>query len=152
MNISDKGLSLIKEFEGLRLNAYQCDARVWTIGYGSTFYPNGERVKAGEKLNNEKEAEYLLKKTVERFEKGVNKLLGGTPVTQSQFDALVSFAFNIGLGNLEKSTLLKKVKANPNDSSIADEFLRWKRAGGQILAGLEKRRAKESQLYFESSE
>lgn len=149
MNISNKGLSLIKEFEGLRLNTYLCSAGVPTIGYGSTFYPNGDKVKMGDKLNDEKEAEFLLHKTVERFEKGVNRLLDKTSVTQSQFDALVSFAFNLGLGNLEKSTLLRKVKANPNDPSIADEFLRWNKAGGKVLAGLTRRREAEAKLYLE---
>lgn len=148
MNISNKGLSLIKEFEGLRLNAYLCSAGVPTIGYGSTFYPNGDKVKIGDKLNDEKEAEFLLHKTVERFEKGVDRLLDKTSVTQSQFDALVSFAFNLGLGNLEKSTLLRKVKANPNDPSIADELLRWDKAGGKVLAGLTRRREAEAKLYF----
>lgn len=148
MNISNKGLSLIKEFEGLRLNAYLCSAGVPTIGYGSTFYPNGGKVKMGDKLNDEKEAEFLLHKTVERFENGVNRLLDKTSVTQSQFDALVSFAFNLGLGNLEKSTLLRKVKTNPNDPSIADEFLRWNKAGGKVLAGLTRRREAEAKLYF----
>lgn len=148
MKLSAKGLSLIKEFEGLRLTAYLCSAGVPTIGYGSTFYPNGDKVKLGDKLNSEGEAEFLLSKTTEKFIDGVNRLLGSTEVSQPQFDALVSFAFNIGLGNIEKSTLLRKVKANPNDVSIADEFLRWDKAGGKVVNGLKIRRRKEAELYF----
>jgi lysozyme len=148
MKISRKGITLIKLYEGLRLNAYKCAAGVDTIGFGSTYYPDGSKVKLGDKLKDEAEAEELLKITLLQFEKKVNALLNKTKVNQNQFDALVSFAFNLGAGALAKSTLLKKVKSNPNDISIKDEFMKWVKAGGKTLKGLVKRRQEEANLYF----
>jgi lysozyme len=140
------GLNLIKKYEGLRLSAYLCPAGVPTIGYGSTRHPNGKKVLLGEKLNNEKEATQLLLATLEPFEAAVNKHLPN--LNQCQFDALVCFAYNVGVAALVKSTLLKKAKANASDPSILDEFLRWNKAGGKVLAGLTNRRREEAQLYF----
>ena len=140
------GLALIKKYEGLRLSAYLCPASVVTIGYGTTRYPNGKKVLLGEKLSGEKEATQLLLSTLEPYESAVNKHL--TNLNQCQFDALVSFAYNVGTGALIKSTLLKKAKANPNDPSILDEFLRWNKGGGKVLNGLNNRRKEEANLYF----
>ena len=149
-SISAKGLDLIKSFEGLRLNAYLCSANVPTIGYGSTYYANDQKVKMGDKITKE-QAEILLRKTVRDFEQNVNALLNTTPVNQNQFDALVSFAFNLGTGALAKSTLLKLVKANPNDVAISREFDKWVNAGGKKVKGLVLRRKKEAELYFSKS-
>jgi len=143
---SSLGLNLIKKFEGLRLNAYLCPASVVTIGYGSTRYPNGKKVVLGEKLSGEKEATQLLLSTLEPYEAAVNKHLPN--LNQCQFDALVSFSYNVGTGALAKSTLLKKAKINPNDPSIVDEFLKWNRGGGKVLTGLTNRRREEANLYF----
>jgi lysozyme len=143
---SSLGLNIIKKFEGLRLNAYLCPASVVTIGYGSTKYPNGKKVLLGEKLSGEKEATQLLLSTLEPYEAAVNKHLPN--LNQCQFDALVSFAYNVGTGALAKSTLLKKAKINPNDPSIVDEFLKWNRGGGKVLTGLTNRRREEANLYF----
>jgi len=148
MNISKTGIQLIKDFEGLRLNAYKCSAGVSTIGYGSTFYPDKSNVKMGDVLRDKEEAEVLLINTLVDYDIYVSKYTKSVKLTQYQFDALVCFAFNVGLGNLSKSTLLKLVLSNPNDSNISLEFLKWNKAAGKILNGLTKRRQKEAELYF----
>jgi lysozyme len=148
MNISKTGIQLIKDFEGLRLNAYKCSANVATIGYGSTYYPDKSNVKMGDVLRDKDEAEILLINTLVDYDIYVSKYTKSVKLTQYQFDALVSFAFNCGLGNLSKSTLLKLVLSNPNDPNIALEFAKWNKGGGKVLKGLVKRRAKEAELYF----
>jgi lysozyme len=140
--IGKKGLDLIKSFEGLRLTSYLCAANVITIGYGST----GKHVKKGMVIT-EDYANRLLLEDVSRFEKAVNKMVT-SKINQNMFDALVSFAFNLGEGALQKSTLLKKVNANPEDKAIALEFAKWNKAGGKVLNGLVRRREAESKLYF----
>jgi lysozyme len=139
MNISQEGLDLIKHFEGLRLDAYKCPAGVWTIGYGST----GPHVYEGLTITEEG-AEAFLRADVMRFEEGVAKSAG--ECTQGQFDALVSFAFNLGLGALRSSTLLKLHKAGDHVGAAA-QFGRWTLAGGKRLQGLIRRRAAEAKLY-----
>lgn len=138
--IGKAGLDLIKDFEGLKLRAYLCPAKVWTIGYGST----GPHVTAG-KVITEAEAEELLKDDLDRFEKAVTRLVT-VPLRQNQYDALVSFAFNVGIGALERSTLLKRVNARLFDLAFG-EFAKWNRAGGKVLAGLTRRRAAEAALF-----
>jgi lysozyme len=147
MNINKEGLELIKTCEGLKLNAYLDSIKLPTIGIGTTIYPNGVKVKMGDKITEAQALEYLAH-DLDNFENGVTKLLGKTVVSPNQFSALVSFAYNLGLGALGKSTLLKKVLANPNDASIADEFLKWNKAGGVVVNGLTTRRKLESALYF----
>lgn len=137
--IGPKGLDLIKRSEGLRLKAYRCPADVPTIGYGST----GPHVKMGMTIT-EAEAEALLRKDLERFERGVVEMAG--KMTPGQFSALVSFAFNLGLGALKKSTLLKKHLAGDYEGA-AREFAKWVNAGGRRLPGLVTRRADEAALY-----
>lgn len=141
MKTSKKGIDLIKQFEGCRLQTYKCSAGVDTIGYGHT----GKDVQPAMKIT-ETQAEVLLSGDLTFFENGVNKL--GLPLSQNQFDALVSFAFNLGLGNLQSSTLLKKARINPTDKSIRNEFNKWVNAGGKRIEGLVKRRAAEANLYF----
>lgn len=146
MKISQNGLDLIKRFEGLKLQAYLCPANVWTIGYGSTYWPDGRKVNQGDKLANEAEAEQLLRTTVAEYERGVNSAIK-VHVTQNQFDALVSFAFNLGVAALENSTLVKKM--NKIDLiPVANEFLRWTKAGGKELEGLRRRRSSERELFL----
>jgi lysozyme len=140
MKISQKGLDLIKRFEGLKLKAYLCPANVWTVGYGST----GPHVWQG-KVISEQEAEDLLKKDVERFERAVEA--NAKNATQNQFDALVSFAFNVGVSNLKSSTLLRLHNAGQYQAA-ADQFLRWNKAGRTVLPGLTRRRAQERGLYL----
>lgn len=148
MKINKAGFDLIKTFEGCRLKAYKCSAGVITIGYGSTYYPNRSPIKITDKLNSVQDAEDLLLVTVEEFENNVSALFYNVTLTQNQFNALVSFAFNLGVGALAKSTLLKKAKLNPNDKTIALEFAKWVNAGGKKLPGLIRRRKAESDLYF----
>lgn len=147
MNLSDQLYSFIKNFEGCRLKAYNDGVGIMTIGYGSTMYPEGTRVKEGDMITQER-AEFMLKWEVILKAKSVAAFLYNVVLKQQQFDALVSFAYNVGVGNLQKSTLLKKVKLNPNDESIRDEFMKWNKAGGKTLEGLTRRRAAEADLYF----
>ena len=143
---SAQGLAIIKKHEGLRLSSYLCPAGVPTIGYGNTRYPDGRKVVLGEKLSSEKEATQLLLASLQSFEAAVNRHLPN--LNQCQFDALVSFTYNVGTGAFIKSTLLKKAKVNAADPSIVDEFQKWVRGGGKVLPGLVTRRREEANLYF----
>jgi len=147
MKIDKKGLSLIAEFEGLSLKPYKCSAGISTIGFGSTYYENGTRVQMSDAPITKQRAEQLLQHTADRFASKVFNLLK-KPVTQNQFNALVSFAFNVGSGALASSTLLKLVNVNPNDAMIAKEFLKWNKVNKVPVQGLTNRRIKESALYF----
>lgn len=145
--LSQKGLDLIKSFEGLSLKPYVCAGGINTIGYGNTYYMNGKRVTLQDKPITKQQAEDLLKNSVISYEKAVDTFCRDD-ISQSQFDALVSFAYNVGVGNLQKSTLIKKVNSNPLDPSIKLEFLKWNKANGRVLAGLTRRRNAEVDLYF----
>lgn len=141
MKIGAKGVKLIKEFEGLELKAYKDSVGVVTIGYGST----GDHVFMGQTIT-EAQAEALLRKDIARFEKGVDDLVK-VPLTQNQFDALVSFSFNLGLGNLKSSTLLRKLNSL-DYAGAANEFVRWNKAGGVVMKGLTRRREAEKALFL----
>ena len=130
MRTSQCGINLIKGFESLRLEAYRCPAGVWTIGY---------RI-------DDRKAEQLLVEDLRGAEAIVNRECPG--VSQNQFDALVSFVFNVGETQFKRSTLLKCVKANPDNVNIRYEFSRWTRSKGVELAGLIRRRRAEADLYF----
>ena len=145
--VSDYGLELIKKHEGFRSMPYLDAVKVPTIGYGNTFYPDGTKVTMKDKPISRNEATELLKIIVDKFEIGVLKVVTSN-INQNQFDALVSFSYNLGLGSLSKSTLLKKVNINPNDPTIKNEFLKWDKAGGKVLKGLTRRRNEESEHYF----
>jgi lysozyme len=147
MKLDSKGYELIKTFEGLSLKPYLCSAKVPTIGYGNTFYTNGVKVTMSDAPITQEKANEMLKVIADSFALKVSKI---TPsgLTQNQFNALVSFAFNLGVQALTNSTLLRLVKINPNDGNIAKQFLRWNKAGGKVVDGLTKRRIKESALYF----
>jgi len=140
------GTDLVKSFEGLKLEAYRCSANKETIGYGNTFYEDGSKVKMGDKITVDR-AVKLLEFILDKFEDSVNRLVT-SELNENQMSALVSFAYNCGVNNLKSSTLLKKVNANPDDPTIADEFKKWTRANGKVLTGLVKRRDAESTLYF----
>lgn len=146
MEISETGIALIKKFEGCELKAYQDSVGVWTIGYGWTHPVNGRKVGAGMVIT-QATAESLLREGVRPFADGVSKLVT-VAINQNQFDALVSFAYNLGLGSLKTSTLLKMLNAG-NKKAAADEFLKWCRAGGKILNGLVKRRTAERELFLQ---
>ena len=146
MKLNKAGADLIKEFEGCKLKSYQCSALRWTIGYGNTFFEDGTPVVAGNAISQQK-AEQLFELISNDFSAKVAKLVTSN-VTDNQFASLVSFAYNCGVVNLQKSTLLKKVNANHNDPSIRAEFMKWNKAGGKVLAGLTRRREAEANLYF----
>jgi lysozyme len=141
------GIELIKTFEGFKSAPYKCPAGIPTIGYGATFYPNGKKVTMTDKALTETESVELLKHMLISFEKYVDSYCRDD-INQNQFDALVSFAYNLGPANLKSSTLLKKVNTNPADESIKLEFMKWVKAGGKTLKGLVARREAESKLYF----
>lgn len=141
--ISPAGLDLIKRFEGVRYRAYQDAVGVWTIGYGHT-----STARPGMTISPT-QAEELLRQDVERFEAAVERLVR-VPLTQSEFDALVSFTFNVGEGALRSSTLLRLLHAG-SIQAAADQFLRWTHAGGRELAGLVRRREAERALFLSPS-
>lgn len=147
MKIDKIGIDLIKKYEGCSLKPYRCPAGIPTIGFGSTYYIDGSKVRMTDKPISKKEAEELLKDTLVQFEEGVSKMVT-SKITQNQFNALVSFAYNLGLGSLRGSTLLKKVNINQNDITIKDEFLKWTKSAGVILKGLLLRRTEESNIYY----
>jgi len=147
MKTSKKGIELIKRYEGFRSKPYLDAVGIPTIGYGATHYGNGIKVKMTDKPITEEEATILLSKMLVSYEDSVNRLVT-RELNQNQFDALVSFTYNLGGANLKSSTLLKKVNANPCDRTIADEFNKWVNAGGKKLNGLVKRRKEEAKLYF----
>lgn len=138
--INQAGLELIKSFEGYREDAYLCPAGVWTIGWGTT-----KNVRQGQTTNPE-EAENFLRRDLKIFEAQVAELVK-VALTSNQFSALVSFAYNCGAGALKSSTLLKKL--NQEDYlGAAEEFLKWNKAGGKMLAGLTRRRVAERSLFL----
>ena len=141
MKMNAAGRELVRRFEGLRLEAYRCPAGVLTIGYGST----GPHVRTG-MIITPGEADRLLDKDLSRFEVGVEAMLCGVPTTEDEFSAMVSLAFNIGLGNFATSTLLKRHKAG-NKVGAANSFLSWVYANKQKLKGLVARREAEKELY-----
>jgi lysozyme len=147
MKLTEKGYDLIKEFEGFSAKPYNCSANVPTIGFGNTYYPNGIKVKLTDKPITKEYANEIFKVIADKFAANVLKLVKSN-ISENQLNALTAFAYNVGLANLQKSTLLKLVNANPNDPAIAKEFLRWNKAGGKAVNGLTRRRIAESALYF----
>ena len=147
MKLNTQGYRLICMFEGFSAKPYLCSAKVPTIGYGNTYYLNGKKVTLLDKPITELEAFEMFKAIADKFADKVSKLVTA-PVDQNQFNALVSLSYNIGPANFQKSTLLKKVNFNHNDPSIRAEFLKWNKAGGQVLKGLTIRRKAEADIYF----
>lgn len=147
---SPRGLKLIKSFEGCRLTAYQCPAGIWSIGYGHTRgTKRGLLIPQRGLTITQDQAEYLLKLDLQRFEDGVTTLVQ-VPLEQHEFDALVSFSFNVGTAAFQRSTLLKKL--NKGDRlGAAEDFLRWDRVKGKVVPGLTRRREKERLLFLGAS-
>lgn len=145
MQTSDKGIALIKQFEGCKLTAYQDSVGVWTIGYGWTKPVDGKPIRAGMTIKQET-AERLLKTGLVSYENDVSRLVK-VDLTQGKFDALVSFTYNLGARSLSTSTLLRKLNAG-DYAGAADEFLRWNKAGGKVLNGLTRRREAERALFL----
>ena len=139
-------MKLIAEFEGFSDRPYYATAEeklkgIVTIGYGNTFYPDGTKVKITDSKITKEKGLYILDKLVEKLRIQVKKYVK-KELTKNQEDALVSFAYNVGIGNFSKSTLLKLVNINPNDGMIAKEFLKWNKQAGKDLKGLTNRRIK----------
>ena len=150
MKVDKLGVDLIATFEGFSSKTYYATAEekvknIVTIGYGNTFYPNGKKVQITDKPISKELATSYLEFTIIDFAK---KLKITSNVSQNQFNALVSLAYNIGVTAFNNSTLLKLVNINPKDGNIAIQFLRWNKQGGKVLDGLTKRRIKESSLYL----
>lgn len=156
MKVSQKCINQIKHDEGVRNRPYQCPALLWTVGVGHVIDPNHAKVPLADRkqlpipagwdrvLSND-EIDDILRKDLARFEAGVLRLIK-VPLTQGQFDALVSFSFNVGLGNLQNSTL--RMKVNREDfEGAAEQFLVWTKAGGRVLPGLVKRRTHEKEMF-----
>lgn len=141
MKVSEDGLALIREFEGKRLTAYRDAVGIWTVGFGHT----GPDVHEGMMIT-EAEADAFLREDVKDAERCVNKYVTDIALLQCQFDALVSFVFNLGCGALRRSTLLQCL-LDGDDDAAAREFIKWNRAGGQVLAGLTRRREAEAEMF-----
>lgn len=141
MKTSEEGKRFIKEKEGLRLEAYRCSGGILTIGYGHTAY-----VVPGMIINKIQAEKFFLEDLEQKAEAIINRLVK-VPLTQGQYDALVSFVFNLGAGNLMKSTLLKLLNAG-DYTGAAEQFERWNKSGGKVTAGLVKRRAEEKQMFL----
>ena len=165
--ISDGYINFVVKHEGLFLKPYLCPAGVWTIGIGSTYYPNGKRVKESDPVISKEFAYFVFKEISHEFEREIDSLTRDD-ITQNQFNALFDFAYNAGIGALKSSTLLKKVNLNPNDPTIRNEFNKWIYGGDgshnkkdddgdglidepgekQRLEGLVKRRKECADMYF----
>ena len=147
MKTSDKGKEFIKSFESLRLQAYKCSAGIPTIGYGHT------KCVTMDMVITEVEANSMLDSDVAQFDLDLGKIIS-KPIKQNQWDALSSFVFNLGIGALKTSTLLKKLKINPDDPTIPDEFKKWckARVDGELveLKGLKRRREAEALMYSQN--
>ena len=147
MTASQNCINLIKLFVGYKPKAYLCPAGIVTIGFGSTMYTDGRKIKLGDTINEQQGNELL---NWELKNKCI--ALHGLNLNQNQFDSCLSFIYNLGIGAFAKSTLKKKILINPNDKSIRDEFMKWNKArvGGQLieLKGLTRRRIAEAELYF----
>ena len=139
MKTSQYGIDLIKHFEGCELKAYKCPAGVWTIGYGHT-----KGVQPGDEWS-EDHADHMLQVELEEYEGYVSKYVTA-PLGQNQFDALVSWTYNLGGGNLSASTMLKVLNAGEYDE-VPNQMLRWNKAGGKVLEGLTRRRQAEADMF-----
>ena len=158
MSISEAGIQLIKSFEGCHNSPYRCPAGLWTIGYGHVLYPDQARLKTPERASyalkpehdrvwDADEIDTLLQKDLQRFEESVRRLCPASADNQCRLDAMVSFSYNVGSGNLASSTL--RMKFNRADYvGAANEFLKWNKAGGKVLRGLERRREAERDLFL----
>ena len=160
MTPSQKCYEFIQEFEGYSEDAYLDSVNIPTIGWGTIRYPNGIKVKMGDKCT-EQEAQQYLEHEVNIKSKGVEVAVKEIPLNQGQYDALVSFSYNVGIGGFQTSTLLKKLLKNPHDKTIYEytrddngnpivdscEFVKWCRGKGKVLSGLLRRRAAEADMY-----
>lgn len=147
MSPSAKCLALIKEFESCELKAYKDGGGVWTIGWGTTVYPWGAKVKSRDTIT-QLEADTFFDRDVSIKSVAVDRLTAEIKLKQQQYDALVSFAYNVGSNALKTSTLLRLLRVNPNDPNIRLQFMRWNKDNGKVVGGLTRRRKAEADLYF----
>lgn len=148
MKVSDNFFVILKKFEGFISCPYKDQVGIPTIGIGSTFYPGGKKVSMTDPCITLSKAFEYVRNFITPVEELITKEL--PTANQNQFDSLVSFTYNVGVGGFKNSTLLKKAKKNVNDPTIRDEFMKWKKAGGKVIPGLVKRREQEANLYFKS--
>jgi lysozyme len=157
MNVSAKAVTMIQHHEGIRYRPYRCPARLWTVGVGHVLYPEQGKLKIEDRDSfplrpednrqfTKDEVDGILRSDLQRFERGVAQLIP-VRLTQGQFDACVSFAFNVGLGTLQRSTFRQKVIRGEKDAAIAS-LLQYCKAGGKVLKGLENRRKDEAALFI----
>jgi lysozyme len=157
MNVSPKAISVIKHHEGVRQKPYQCPAKLWTIGVGHVMYPEQGKLKIEQRdafqphpedmrIYTMEEVDGILRRDLDRFERGVEKFCP-IALTQGQFDGLVSFSFNVGLGTLQRSTLRQKLLRGDKEGA-AEELLKYCMAGGKILKGLQNRRIDERAMFL----
>ena len=157
MNVSERAIKMIQHHEGVRQKPYRCPAKLWTVGVGHVMYPEQGKLKIDQRdqvalrpednrVFSMEEVDGILKSDLQRFERGVATYCP-VSLTQGQFDALVSFSFNVGLGTLQRSTLRQKVLRGDMEEA-ADEFLKYCMAGGKILKGLQTRRQDERKLFL----
>ena len=157
MNVSSKAIEMIKHHEGVKRKPYQCPARLWTVGVGHVMFPEQGKLKIDQRdafqppagalrLYSMEEVDAILANDLQRFERGVHTYCP-VPLTQGMFDGLVSFAFNVGLGTLQRSTLRQKLLRGDKEGA-AEELLKYCMAGGKILKGLQKRRIDERALFL----
>ncbi len=158
MSISEAGIQLIKSFEGCHNQPYKCPASLWTIGFGRVLYPDQARLKTDQRTSYPLRSEHnrlwdadeidaLLEADLQRFSDGVLRLCPAAADNQCHLDAMVSFAFNVGLGSLQSSTLRMRYSRGDYQGA-ADEFLKWTKAGGKVLNGLVRRREAERALFL----
>ncbi len=147
MKISQQGIDFIKQFEGFRTKPYLCSAKVPTIGYGSTRYADGTPVSLRDPVITEAVALELFASTLTTYEKAVTKAVK-IPLEQYEFDALVSLCYNIGVGNLASSTLVRLLNEDEARIEVAGQFLRWNRANSVVISGLTRRREVERQMFL----
>ena len=152
MKTSENGLKLIQEFENFEAKPYLDSARVWTIGYGSTYYPNGKPVTGRDKPITREYAETIQRNVIATdFEPVINELLekeiASSFITQNMYDAIISLAYNIGVNGFKKSSVLRLLKQGDKENA-SNAFLLWNKAGGKVLKGLVNRRKKERELFL----
>ncbi len=146
MNVSERGIKLIKHHEGIRNRPYRCPAGLWTVGVGHLIGDGKSLPKSWDRLFTKEEIDGILKRDLRRFELGVRKMLPNVPLRQSEFDALVSFCFNLGLGCFQRSTIRQALLRGDKKTAM-ESLLKYCRAGGKILKGLQIRRLDEKALF-----
>lgn len=146
MNLSAEGINLIKRFEGVRDRPYRCSAKLWTVGVGHLIGNGKSLPDSWNRTFTKEEINALLIRDLNRFERGIRMYIK-VPLRQCEYDALCSFAFNLGLGTLQRSTLRQKINRGDKEGA-AKEILRYCRAGGKIIKGLQRRREAEYQMFL----